>query len=251
MKIVFRALFFLAAWAVARADVVRVGGAVKGLVWDTTEQTFNATPRDVEALFQFQVTNRTDQPVEIRSTATSCHCTVAKPPRQPWSIPPGGSDTLLVRVDLLSRRGALTKTIYVDSSLGEVLLLVHVNVPPPAAVLRESNVMAARANRQAVLHGDCASCHVAPTVNLRGKELFTAACLICHGGPNRASMVPDLTVAKTPRDAAYWDKWIRGGGEGTLMPAFAKTNDGSLDDAQIASLVEFLVRNLPTQPAGK
>lgn len=221
---------------------------VEGLEWDAAEKTYAAKSDDTEALFTFTVTNRTAEPVEIRSTATSCHCTVATAPRKPWILAPGASDTLSVRVDLLSRRGGLTKTIYVDTSIGEEVLLVHVNIPPNRAVMREMNVMAARENRQAVLKGDCASCHVAPTLGKMGAELFTTACQICHGSPVRASMVPDLAVANVRRDAAYWDKWIRLGGEGTMMPAFSKAHDGSLDDEQIKSLVEYLATTLPSEP---
>ena len=61
-------------------------------------------------------------------------------------------------------------------------------------------------------------------------------------------MVPDLLVARETRDATYWTKWISEGREGSLMPAFAATHGGPLSDAQIASLVEFALRQLPTAP---
>lgn len=218
------------------------------LEWDAIERGYSATPADKEAVFVFHATNRTAAPVEIKSVGTSCHCTVATPPRKPWIIAPGATDDLTVRVDLLSRRGGLTKTIYVETSLGEDQLMVHVRIPPPAAARREMNFLAAQADRQAVLKGDCASCHVTPTIGKVGAELFTTACVICHAAENRATMVPDLRVAKVHRDAAYWDKWIRLGGEGTLMPAFSRAHDGSLDDEQIQSLVEYLVAHLPTDP---
>ena len=204
-----------------------------------------------EAALAFSVTNRTDHDVVINSTATSCHCTVAEPPRTPWIIEPGATEALKVTVDVRGKRGSLTKTIYVDTSEGEQLLLVHVNIPPPKAVRREMNLIMAQADRQAVLKGDCASCHVTPTIGKKGAELFQTACVICHAAEHRASMVPDLMVAKGPRDAAYWRKWIREGADGTLMPAFAQEHGGSLDEEQIASLITYLVENLPTAPAGK
>jgi len=145
----------------------------------------------------------------------------------------------------------LTKTIYVQTSVGEQSLLVHVQVPTPPALQREMNTMLAQADRQAVLRGDCASCHVAPTVGKTGAELFAAACLICHGAEHRATMVPDLKVPTVHRDAAFWSEWIRHGKEGTLMPAFAKNEGGSLDDEQIDSLVAYALANLPTEPAAQ
>ncbi len=247
MRTVFSAVLGLMILVCCAVTEVRAAG----LEWDTLEKNYVAKEGEEEAAFSFSVANRTDHAVEIRSTATSCHCTVATPPRKPWIIAPGATETLRVVVDLRSRRGVLMKTIYVDTSEGEQQLVVHVEVPPPPAIRREMNMMAAQADRQAVLHGDCASCHVAPTVGKKGAELFQTACVICHGSEHRASMVPDLMVPKVKRDTAYWEKWIREGGENTLMPAFAKNHEGSLDDEQIKSLVEFLLAKLPTEPAGK
>ena len=228
--------------------VTTVAAAEPSLSWDAVEKSYQSKPGETEALIPFNVTNRSDKPVEVRGAATSCHCTEAVMPRSPWVIPAGGSDTLIVRVDLTNRRAALTKTVYLDTSLGEEILTVHVHIPPPPAVMREMNLQIARSDRQAVLRGDCASCHVAPTVGKMGAELFTKACMICHGAATRDSMVPDLMKPKEHRDAAFWTKWIREGGENTLMPAFAKANGGSLDDAQIDSLVKYLVANLPADP---
>jgi mono/diheme cytochrome c family protein len=90
---------------------------------------------------------------------------------------------------------------------------------------------------------------VEPTVGKMGAELFQTACLICHGAEHRASMVPDLAVAKTSRDAAYWEKWIREGANETLMPAFDRSRGGSLDEEQIKSLVEYLSATMASQPA--
>lgn len=222
-----------------------------GLKWDALEKSYTAAIGEEDITLPFSVTNGTDHAVEIRSVATSCQCTVAVSPRKPWIIEPGATEVLEVKVDLRSRRGGLTKTVYVDTTEGEEVLRVHVQIPLPPAAKREMNLMTAQADRQAVLRGDCASCHVTPTVGKHGAELFQTACLICHGAEHRASMVPDLMKATVPRDEAYWAKWIREGGEGTLMPAFAKEHDGSLDEEQIASLVEYLVKNLPTEPVAK
>jgi mono/diheme cytochrome c family protein len=219
------------------------------LTWDAFEKSYVAKPGEEEAKFTFTATNKSDHPSRIVRTATSCHCTAAVQPRDPWIIEPGASDELTVLVDLRSRRGGLTKTIYVETSDGEEMLLVHVQVPPPPAIQREMNMMLAQSDRQAVFRGDCASCHVTPTVGKKGAELFTAACLICHGAVHRATMVPDLMKPKTERTAAFWEQWIRHGGEGTLMPAFAREHGGPLDDEQIKSLVEYLITNLPKEPA--
>ena len=62
-------------------------------------------------------------------------------------------------------------------------------------------------------------------------------------------MVPDLKVARAVRDAAFWEKWIGEGKEGSLMPGFARKHGGPLSPEQIASLVEYALTRLPTAPA--
>lgn len=225
--------------------------APKGLEWDALEKSYTAKVGEGEAVFSFNLKNVSDHPIEIVRTATSCHCTVAEAPRKPWIVAPGASEQLRVVVDLTSRRGFLNKTIYVETSEGEESLLVHVEVPPPPEIQREMNRDVAMADRQAVLRGDCASCHVAPAAGKKGAELFVTACGICHTAPNRASMVPDLMLPTVKRDAAYWETMIRDGREKTLMPAFATARGGFLDDEQVKSLVAFLLANLPVEPVAK
>ena len=240
-------LLMLTGWAGAAV-------AASGLEWDATEKSYAAQPDQPEATVLFKVHNTGAKPVTISAVATSCHCTAAQPPRTPWTLAPGASDELKVVVDLRGRSGDLTKTIYVYTDLGgdtPDFLLVHVNVPLSPEEQRETNRSLAQIDRQAVLRGDCATCHVTPTIGKKGAELFSTACLICHGAAHRASMVPDLFVAKEKRDAAYWEKAIREGRDKTLMPAFAKDHGGSLDEEQIGSLVAFLAANLPSEPAAK
>lgn len=223
--------------------------AQAALKWDALEKRYEAQPGEVQAELEFVANNEGTEPVEITNVTTSCSCTAGIMARQPWVVAPGASETLRVLVDLRGRRGGLTKTIHVETSDGEQLLLVHVRVPPSAEMQREMNMMLAQTDRQAVLRGECASCHVAPTVGKHGSELFEAACQICHGAEHRASMVPDLRVPASGavRDATYWEKWIRHGGEGTLMPAFAKAQGGPLDDEQVASLVKYLSEHLQAE----
>jgi Cytochrome c, mono- and diheme variants len=220
------------AWAIERT--------VEGIEWDALEKRVEAEAGQVNAEFLFELKNTGAEPLEILDLSTSCSCSAAIMREQPWVIAPGASDEVRVVMDLRSRRGGLTKTVYVMTNRGEQLLLVHANVPPPPAVQREMNMMMAQADRQAVLRGDCARCHVTPAEGKHGKELFEVACQICHGAEHRASFVPDLAVAKEGRDAAYWENWIRNGAEGTMMPAFAKERGGFLDDGQVASLVGYL-----------
>lgn len=246
----FHRALILGCWGLLLA--VHSAWAAPVLEWDALEKSYTAKPGEERAEIEFSFKNPSAQPVEIRQITTSCRCTIGVVPRQPWIIAPGAGDTLRVLVDLRSRRGGLHKTIYLDTSAGEELLQVNVQIPPPPAIQREMNLMVSQADRQAVLRGDCVSCHVTPAVGKHGGELFQAACQVCHGAEHRASMVPDLMAAPAVRrDGAYWNEWIRHGKEGTLMPAWDRKRGGVLDDAQIESLIAWLLANLPSEPVAK
>jgi mono/diheme cytochrome c family protein len=218
------------------------------LVWDAMEKSAEATPGQNATAFAFKVTNPSAAAVVIKSARTSCGCTVAELPATPWTLAAGTSGDIKVVVDHGGKEGRVTKTVEIESSAGLHTLLVTVNVPPPDETQRECNRQIAAANRQAVFRGDCASCHAAPIGTKTGGELFLAACTICHVSAHRASFVPDLMTAREKRDAAFWRKWIGEGKEQTLMPAFARERGGPLTTEQIESLVEFCVRNLPSEP---
>ena len=96
--------------------------------------------------------------------------------------------------------------------------------------------------------GDCARCHVEPVIGKMGKDLFTAACGICHEGEHRATMVPDLHALPHETNAEFWKTWTAHGKIGSLMPAFAQTDGGPLSDQQIASLTDYLVKAIPSKP---
>ena len=75
-----------------------------------------------------------------------------------------------------------------------------------------------------------------------------AACAVCHEAKHRASMVPDLHNLKVPTSEEFWRTWITAGKAGTLMPAFATSQGGPLNDMQIASLAAYLNAIIPPTP---
>ena len=205
---------------------------------------YAAKPDDLMARFAFHVTNVSPAEVVINSVKTSCGCTIAKIPGQPWKLAAGTNGEMEVTVDLRGKSGILTKLISVDTSFGMQALTVKVTVPQQVAVNplmdRSKNQQLAAADRQAVFRGDCANCHVQPALGRTGQPLYQAACGICHDSERRATMVPDLNHLNHPTDSDYWRKWIVSGKPGTLMPAFAQAEGGPLTEAQINSLVEYL-----------
>lgn len=218
------------------------------LVWDAIEKTIAVAKGDSAVDFEFTVTNRSGKPVEILQLRPSCGCTTADMPRTPWILAPGEKSSFRATVDFTGKQGRFTKGVYVNTAAGTQMLTLHVDIPEPDATERQRNQALAAANRQMVLRGSCAQCHVDPIGTKTGQDLFHAACAICHLASHRATIVPDLLTASAPRDAAYWKKWISEGREGSLMPAFGQKHGGPLTDEQIESLVKFALERLPTQP---
>ena len=142
-------------------------------------------------------TNISSSEVVISNVTTTCRCTVAQLPAQPWHLAPGINGEIKVSMNLTGKLGHVTKEVTVNSSAGTKVLQVQVNIPPaPAPVTenargdRATNMAAAKGNRQTIFHGDCVSCHVANGAGKFGKELFVADCAICHDTPTALPWFP-------------------------------------------------------------
>jgi cytochrome c5 len=218
------------------------------LQWDSMDKLIAAKTGDGAVEFQFSVTNTGAEPVQIMEVRPSCGCTVADLPKSPWILAPGGTGSFRATVDIRGRRGLFSKTMLVASNAGAQVLGLRVEIPEAPRLSRDQNIQLAAADRQAVFHGACYSCHVEPIGGKQGQLLFNAACSICHEADPRATMVPDLNMAREKRDAAYWRKWIAEGKEQTLMPAFHEKHGGPLSETQVESLVTFVLKNFPTEP---
>ncbi len=234
------------------AHMASTRAADEPLAFDALMKEYNAKPGEEAAHFFFGVTNISQQEVVIDWVRTSCGCTVAKLPSQPWVLAPGANGQVGVDVDLHGKFGTLTKIVTVNTvSAGPKLLTIKVNIPqganPQMTGLdsRVRNMQIAQADRQAVFKGECASCHVLPTVNKTGEALYLTACAVCHDSPHRATMVPDLRALKTTPTRDYWTLWVCYGRSNSLMPAFAKSEGGPLDENQIKSLVDYLSNSFP------
>jgi mono/diheme cytochrome c family protein len=233
------------------------------LKWDADTKDYNAKQGDTSAAFTFAVTNVSKYEVAINRLSTSCGCTVAQLPSTPYKLQPGSNVTISVSMDLHGKVGAVTKTVSVDTAAGFKSLMVRANIPQPANTAatpgapapannsmgdRAKNIQNALADRQAVFKGECAKCHVDKGVGKMGKDLYVASCGVCHEAEHRAAMVPDLKVPRSPRDLAFWQKWIMEGKPGTLMPAFAQAHGGPLTQEQVDSLTVYLYQTMPKTP---
>jgi mono/diheme cytochrome c family protein len=222
------------------------------LIADCDLKEYTAKPGETNALFTFTLTNTSPADVTVNEVHTSCGCTVAKLPSQPWILTPGTSGQIHVTVDLRGKRGQITKLVYVNGATGNKTLTVKVTIPevqPGIMANRDKNREIATADRQAVFRNECAACHVASTVGKQGEALYAAGCAICHDSEHRASMVPDLHHLSHSTDRTYWKVWTTHGKEGSLMPAFARAEGGPLTDDQINSLADYLAEHIPSLPA--
>lgn len=221
------------------------------LNWDAQTKEVTVTNGTPQAHFSFWLTNVSSDVVKIDNVHTSCGCTAAKLPEQPWKLAPGGSGEIEVTMNLAGGLGMVTKTVTVSTDKGAKMLFVRSNILPPAAPAmgaRETNQKLALTDRQAVFKGDCAQCHSEPAKGKTGFALYTAACGVCHEAEHRASMVPNLHAIAQETNAEFWKNWITHGKAGTLMPAFSEKEGGILSDAQIESLVTYLTEAIPSKP---
>jgi len=195
------------------------------LAWDELTKAVDATNEQDYARFTFSFTNVTAEQVVILSVHPSCGCTTAELPPVPWLIAAGASGQIKLSVNLQGKSGSLFKTVNVATDKGKKDLILRINILPPppmpemSEAQRDAGIAAAKADRQAVFKNDCATCHEAK---------------------NRATMVPDLHNLQVPTSEEFWRTWITAGKAGSLMPAFATSQGGPLNDLQIASLAAYL-----------
>jgi mono/diheme cytochrome c family protein len=224
--------------------------------WDAERKDVTVASGTPQAQFTFNLTNVSAEVVTINSATTSCGCTVASLPEQPWKLAPGKNGQISATMNLLGKSGTTVKTINVVSDKGSKMLYVQTTILPAAAPTqaltamdRESNQKLAIADRQAVFKGDCARCHAQPALNKFGQPLYVAVCGVCHESEHRATMVSNLHAIPQETNAEFWKNWIAHGKPGTLMPAFSLADGGILSDEQITSLVSYLVATIPSKPA--
>ena len=230
------------------------------LAWDSVHKETICKAGERFAGFTFNVTNVSANDVVILSATTSCGCTVAKLPFQPWILQPQASGQIQVTVDLTNKVGTVKKAVFVAISNAPMQTLsvaatVSLLIPQPPVMSEEDrmrNIQMAKANAQAIFQGDCASCHVTPAKGKTGATLYSAMCGICHdAGIRQASMVPNLHSLKKSTSFDFWKNTIANGVTNSLMPGFAQANGGPLSDAQINSLADYLDQSISRNAAGR
>jgi mono/diheme cytochrome c family protein len=222
------------------------------LAWDEISKSTDTAADQPQAHFVYNLTNVSSGNVVILSVHPSCGCTTTELPPLPWKIAPGTNGQIGATVNVAGKSGTLIKTVNVSTDKGSKTLMLRINILPPVIPKmteeeRARDIAAAKIDRQAVFHGDCAKCHLKNIQGKYGKPLFDSVCAICHEAEQRASMVPDLHNLKTPTNDEFWRTWTAHGKAGSLMPAFSSADGGPLTDMQIASIATFLNVAIPSQ----
>jgi mono/diheme cytochrome c family protein len=227
------------------------------LAWDEISKSADVAAGQPQVRFVFNLTNVSPGNVVVLNVHPSCGCTTTELPPLPWTIAPGTNGQIGATVNLAGKSGTLIKTVNVSSDKGSKTLMLRINILPPVLPKmteeeRARDIAAAKIDRQAVFHGDCAKCHVNNIQGKYGKPLFDSVCTICHEAEHRADMVPDLHNLKTPTNDEFWRTWIAHGKPASLMPAFSSADGGPLTDMQITSLAAYLNGAIQSQvPANK
>jgi hypothetical protein len=101
------------------------------LAWDAKAKTYHAKAGEESASFTFNVTNVSPAEVVIEDTSTSCGCTVAELPADPWKLTPGAHGQIYVTMDFNGLIGDVTKEVMVITSKGNEVLTVECIIPEP------------------------------------------------------------------------------------------------------------------------
>lgn len=101
------------------------------LAWDAVFKQYKARPGETNAPFVFNLTNVSPQVIIIYTNETTCDCTVAQLPANPWLISPGGNGQIRATMDLRGKKGAATNYVVVLTSKGNRMLTVKAVLPEP------------------------------------------------------------------------------------------------------------------------
>jgi cytochrome c553 len=215
------------------------------LEWDATMKEYTLKLGETVAKFTFNLTNTSLVDVVITSVKPSCGCTTGKMPPLPWKLAPGTNGEMSFNVNVAAKSGTVVKSVTVASTAATNTLQLKVNIPDAQMERTRNQEMAAR-DRQLVFKGDCARCHLDPGQGKMSEALYRAVCGVCHEAEHKATMVADLHKLNHPTNAEHWRTWITSGKPDSLMPAFATAQGGPLSNEQIESLVEYLVKAIPS-----
>jgi hypothetical protein len=194
------------------------------------DHDFGTVINENKAEHVFEVSNGGDEDLLIEKLVGSSGTITAE--ASPSRLKPGKKGSIRVIVDLRGKQGIYSKTmdVYTNDPLTPVTTLaikIHVKDRIHMGEYKATEIFA----------GNCRTCHVDKGAGKTGWELFKADCFMCHNAGRKSSL---STMSKEPAEEVL--KSIKEGVPHTLMPGFASTNGGPLDNAQIQSLIDLITQ---------
>ena len=181
------------------------------------------------------LTNPSQDTLRILSVVPSSGCTITSLDKRIICI--GDTGHLFVTFDPSSKAdGPIRKTITINSNAPHAFTIITlrgiVTKAHPGTMSSLSGIFA----------GDCAQCHVEKGSGLVGADLYTADCAICHGAKKEDKPAPAL-FSKSMLRHGERDLYriITSGIPLTNMPAFGSAGHGPLSEAQVQSLVQYIM----------
>lgn len=99
------------------------------LTWEETEKRYEAGNGESWHIFKFEVTNSGDKSVTFFQADSSCDCTIAEFPQNPWTLAPGEKGQVKVGVDFGEKRSGIMRLVEVKSTAGIQVLSVIITIP--------------------------------------------------------------------------------------------------------------------------
>src|SRR5687768_4916546 len=225
---------------------------------DTADFSFGRLPNDRAVEHVFKVSNTGDKPLVITRVQTSCGCTAAM--MESSVIDPGKTGRLRVQFNPKGQKQVVTRTVTVHSN-DEVQPALALRISAEVVPVGEEK-KAAPAPRRAhpprprlAFVGECLKCHGPRSPSESGEKLYLSTCASCHGPSGEGVTLggkevigPALRLTgMTVKSPAGLRQVIAAGTGHPFMPGFGREYGGPLSDAQVASVVEHILKALPAR----
>jgi mono/diheme cytochrome c family protein len=180
----------------------------------------------------------------LKEIRPSCGCTAVLADES--RIPPGKTTFLTVRMDTSLKLGSIRKTVDIESNDPQFpvqMLIINAQSIAPKGSKQHGTLIKVK-DPLVLFKGDCASCHIQRGQNKTGESLFIADCGMCHGLQAEGGVAPRLNNVdmQNPLTRHYIEDVIRNGSpHNPSMPPFSQAKGGPLTEAQVASLLTYLM----------
>lgn len=234
------------------------GGAGPRIGVDAADFSFGRVPNDRAVEHVFKVSNTGTKPLVITRVQTSCGCTAAM--MESSVIDPGKSGKLRVQFNPKGQKQIVTRTVTIhsnDEAQPALALRVSAEVVPvgeekkPAKAPRRAHPPEPRLT----FAGACLKCHGPRTAGESGGKLYLSACAPCHGPSGEGVRLGDAEVIGPPlrlasmtvKSPAGLRQVVAAGTGHPFMPGFGREYGGPLTDAQVASVVDHILKAIPAR----